>query len=523
MLYSGSVDTAAAKLLEKASGRMATAAVLVFLLGGCLFTAAQQFYGISSLDEAGYGDSYILFDVLHFQKTGVIYRDPSLPPYLPAQYSPFVYIFYSIPGRIATFTNPFFGPRCMSLGAFLLCILLVTSITRVLIPARWAWPWGLLLAGSIGSMRDWPLQLRGDFPGILFDLLAIRLLFIQSTWAVVLAGLCAGLATQFKFTIVTALVAGGLWLLICRRWRHFGLFAAAGAATSVGIYLLFFIHEHRMLRQITALSPGIADVYGDLKLIHLVAVEPLVLLVALAISPAVWRADPRWNLLIIFAIISFSIAAVTDLQVGGNVNYFFETLFAIVPAAVVGIRRLKIWSSRRVGVALFVTALFVLYFLKPLESSFRHRMFGANGPAGIDASNERFRNFENALRGQHIFSTVPRIALLDIQPALMEPYLLSYSERLGKFDPTPILRRILYSEFDVVLTTSVPASWRGVPRIAPDLHAAIVASYRPYCVYSDYLLQLPIKRHDNSALVSALRDIGCSPVVCNSASMCPAW
>src|SRR3954452_23619253 len=55
--------------------------------------------------EAGYGDSYILYDVNHFKSTGVIYRDLSVPPYLPAQYSPFVYMMYAIPGQNA-FGNP---------------------------------------------------------------------------------------------------------------------------------------------------------------------------------------------------------------------------------------------------------------------------------------------------------------------------------------------------------------------------------------------------------------------------------
>ena len=44
------------------------------------------------LEEVSHGDSYILDDVMHFQKAGVINRDPSQPPYLPAVYSPMVYV-----------------------------------------------------------------------------------------------------------------------------------------------------------------------------------------------------------------------------------------------------------------------------------------------------------------------------------------------------------------------------------------------------------------------------------------------
>src|SRR5438270_3358609 len=99
---------------------------------------------------------------------------------------------YSIPGRIAGLANPFFGPRLIALAAFLLCVAIVISIARSLIPVRSVWLWATVLAGSMAVMRSWVLTVRGDFPGILFDLLAVRLLFGESRWRVLLAGLCAG-------------------------------------------------------------------------------------------------------------------------------------------------------------------------------------------------------------------------------------------------------------------------------------------------------------------------------------------
>src|ERR1700731_4540263 len=123
----GSGYSRSMKVLQKLVGRIAIAAVVTFFLVGCLFTASE-FYSLFSLTDSGYGDSYILYDILHFQKSGVIYRDLSLPPYLPAQYSPLVYVVYSIPGRIANFSNQFFGPRLIALAVFLLCVLIVISI-----------------------------------------------------------------------------------------------------------------------------------------------------------------------------------------------------------------------------------------------------------------------------------------------------------------------------------------------------------------------------------------------------------
>ncbi len=509
-------------LIQKTSGRIAAVTLVTFLLVGCLSGAIAQLSALFALTDIGYGDSYILYDVLHFEKSGVIYRDLSLPPYLPAQYSPLVYRLYSFPDRISTFPNLFFGSRLMALTAFLICLAIVISITQALIPERSAWMWALLLAASIGAMRDWVLQLRGDFPAIVFDLFAIRLLLARSRWAVLLAGLCAGFATQFKFTYVAALIAGSLWLLARRRWKDLGRFAAAGLLSSLGIYLFFWTREHRMLQQMMALSPGIAEFDGLFKMLYHLAKEPVFLLAVLAISPVALQAGPRWGLLMLFGLVSFSIAALTDIQAGGNVNYFFEALFAIVPASVLGVHRLLALAKQHVGAGLFVTALLFLLALFPAATDLYYGE-GSRTSEMVTAKNLEFRKFEGALHGQHIFSTVPRVALLDAEPALMEPYLLSYSQRLGKFDPAPILRRVGDREFDIVVTSSKPQSWRGIPHIEPDLRRAIMASYMPHCIYSEYLLHLPNDRQENSALKRALTEIGCIPISCNGRSVCPTW
>jgi hypothetical protein len=210
-----------------------TAALLLLFITGGLYVTSLQLGQLFLLDEAGYGDSYILYDVQHFDKTGVIYHDLTEPPYLPAQYRPLVYRLCALPSRLPS-ENIFLGPGLAALAVFFLCIAKVLSIVRVLIPVRAAWWWGLLIAISIKSLENWPVQLRGDFPGIFFGLVAIRLLLARSRYSVLLAGLCAGLATQFKFTYVAALVAGSLWLLFYKRWKDLAVFVAAGAFASPG-------------------------------------------------------------------------------------------------------------------------------------------------------------------------------------------------------------------------------------------------------------------------------------------------
>jgi len=465
------------------------------------------------LEEVGHGDSYILYDVMHFQKAGVIYRDPSQPPYLPAQYSPMVYVLYSLPGRVAVSENPFVGPRLLVLTSFALCVAVVISIVCTLLP-RWAGAWGALLTCSVASMGGWVLQLRGDFPGICLNLLAIRLLLSHSRLGVPLAGVCAGLAMHFKMTLVAGLAAGSVWLLAQRRWRDLAEFAALGTISSAGLYLLFFAREPRMLSQMLALSPGVVDVSGWLKLIRQAGSEVVVPLAILGLSSVAFRGS-RWALVAAFAAISSVLAGLLELQAGGNVNYFFEALFAAVPLAVLGMIRFIALGRRQEIIAVGGTAIFLVLFCLPRTSDaygrLRARLEG--GSNSVTSRNQAFRMLEQVLRGHRIFSTVPRLALFDPAPALTEPYLLTYQQRLGKFDPRPILKRVHNSEFDVVITAAKRESWRGLPHIAPDLRDAIAAAYQPYCVVRGAMMHLPRRpRPERSVLAQDLAKIGCQTV-----------
>jgi hypothetical protein len=487
-----------------------TAVLLLFFAVNSLLLWGIQASRFSLLTDAGYGDSYILYDILHFNRTGVIYRDLSQPPYLPAQYSPLLYLLYSIPSRIPR-KNPFSGPRLAALATFMLCIAVVVSIVRVLVPSRLAWFWGLLLASSIRSMDPWPLQLRGDFAGILFDLASLRLLLVRSRRAVPLAGLCAGLATQFKITYVAAIAAGSLWLLLRKQWKDLGVFLAAAASTSAGLYLIFELIQPQMFHQMFLLAPGIRHVRGCVRLTLDALKEPIVLLALLALPFVISRRWPRWILLLLFICLSFVIGGLTDVQAGGNINYFFEFLFALTPLAVFGIDQLLAWSRRHSVVALFTTALVLIHFLPPVAIDM-HDRWNEISPYSIRSQNAAFRRLAAALHGRHLFSTVPRIALLNQQPALVEPFLLSYMRRLGKFDGQPIMMRIRNDEFDVVVTSVDRfANWRGIPHIDKELAASIAFAYKPACATRECLVYLPRTRPKDEFLAKDLAAAGCVP------------
>ncbi len=518
MVKIGATPARYALIWRRIAGDTVVGTFALLCLANSLLVVNSQVNGLFLLDEAGYGDSYILYDALHFRDTGAIYRDLSQPPYLPAQYGPLVYILYSLPARIGAFPNPFVGPRLIAIAAFLLCVAVVISIVRTLVPGRYAWLWGLLLATSIVSMQGWGLQLRGDFPGIFFSLLALRLLLARTRYASLFAGLSAGFAMQFKITFLTALVAGSLWLLFRKRWRELAVFTAAGTLMFAGPYVLFWAREPRMLSQMLALSPGIKDVGGCLKLISGAVKEPLVPLALAAFPLVVSIACPRWQLLILFASLSFVLSGLADIQAGGNINYFFEPLFALVPVAVLGVVLLTQWARRRIGLAVFLSALVVIY-LWPSRAQELYRTIQSQGDA-VKSMNDTFRTVQNVLRGRHIFTTVPRLAMMDPVPVLMEPLLATYLQRLGKFDPEPIIQRIRGSEFDLVITETPVRSWRGIV-LSPDIYRAIEASYRPQCVLGHYLMHLPRSRSGDSGLLEELDRNQCVPVRIDNDSLGP--
>jgi hypothetical protein len=503
--------------LAKAIGYATTGVlILICVVGSTVYL--REVLALFRLDENGYGDSYILYDVLHFKKTGIIYRDLSQRPYVPAQYSPLVYILYSLPGRLIYSENPFVAPRLVALLVFLLCIGVVTSIVRKLIPSRLAWVWGVLLAFTPGSMPEWILQLRADFAGSFLNLLSIRFLLSDSRWAVLLAGICAGLAMQCKITFVAAAVTGIIWLLTQRRWRDLAEFAALVATCSIGPYLLYSLREPRMIRQILSLSPGIRNASHNLAYMDDVVSQLVILLALLGVATIdqsvwfQWRKWPKEVLIAVFCAVSFVIAGFTDLQAGGSNNYYLEFLLAAVPLAVLGVLRLVDLARGNAVLGFALTSVLILHFLTPAAMRL-YTDIGVLRQGWAQPNNAEFQKLEQALKGHRFFSVVPRLALLEPDPLLTEPYLMTYLHRLGKIDVTPIVEPVRRTEYELVITNSSPRSHRGVSLVDPTLRSAISDSYRPYCQRRELLFHLPIAvAPADSTLAQHLKDIGCLPI-----------
>jgi hypothetical protein len=485
--------------------RLVLAAIAAAGLIG-LLAWVRHLAGLPLLDEAGYGDSYILYDILHLQKSGHIYRDLSDPPVLPAQYSPLLYIVFAGMNELFDLPNPFIGPRLLVIAAFGACVVVTVSIVKSYLSVPRAWVWAILLIASISAMWDWLLQLRPDFLGITFSLLAMRLLMSDRRWATSAAGLCAGMALQFKLTFVAAAATGTLWLIWRQQWGSLWRFVTVAVASSVGLYLLYWLREPRMFAQMLALAPGIPDRSGAADLLLIALVQPVTAFALIGMPSSVTRNDPHWQLLSGFAALSFGIAAITSMQAGAAINYYFEPLFAMVPLAVVGVRQM----GQRVN-SVHLTACIVVFFLfVPSVQALSSEFVSARS---VRARNEDFKALDQVLRQYRIFSTMPRIALIDQEPQLLEPFLLSYLLRLRPVDQAPILRPIEEQRFDGVITGASVAGSRGITSVNPALHAAIAEAYVPYCTRQRLLLHLPRREQQMAArLARDMAAIGCERI-----------
>ena len=329
--------------------------VLLSLAHLAVYVAAR----IPRIDEIGYGDSYVLFDTLRSARTGTIYPDLSDPPYLPAQYGPWLYLLHSWPAGISPSWNPFLGPRLLSVLSFFFCLFFVYRTACSLWKNRMVAIWSVTLAASCAVVADWVLQLRSDFFAVSCSFFAIWLLLKGKRGAIVLAGVLAASAIVFKLTMAAAVGAGFLWLLSRKRFRECLIFTASSAAFLLACYLWFARTEPRMIQQLLAASPPVIDYSHYWELIISRVLREPVLWLALTAIPFAYLGR-RVSLLAIFAGISLLIALLTDFQAGGNVNYFFEFLFALAPLAGWAAVTLARAARRQPALSLFAAGVFLI-------------------------------------------------------------------------------------------------------------------------------------------------------------------
>ena len=488
-------------------------ALLLFGLSGVLLLVAHVAAEFPMLGEAGYGDSYILYDVEQLRRTGSSTAIPACRPIRRPGTARWCTWSWRCLARIVETANPFLGPRAVILLAFAACVAIAGSIAGTLIPVPRARAWGVLLASAIGTMPEWVLQLRADFLGAAFGLLSVRLLLAGGRWAALLAGAAAGAAFQFKITFVAALAAGGLWLLVLRRWRDLAHFTAAGVVFGLGPYLYFQLREPQTITPIMV-SDSIARDYGGLVRLALASAwQPVCLL---AVGRAAAGVATRRAPLVAGAPVcrSESLGGVlTGVHAGSNRNYFFEGLFALTPIAALAAVRLPgdRAPSGLLVAGLLVAGLLVSFAVENVTAA-RNLITARLSPASRLAERRPIEMLRLALPGHRVLSTVPRIAMLTDEPVIMEPYYMAYRQKAGKSDTGPFVARIRRQDFEAVVTPRRPRQYRGIPMVPPDLSSAIAEAYEPFCAPGpDLLVHLPRGAAHGVAVGAELKALGCVP------------
>jgi hypothetical protein len=212
--------------------------------------------------------------------------------------------------------------------------------------------------------------------------------------------------------------------------------------------------------------------------------------------------------LIGYLAISLLLSTALDVQAGGNINYFFEALFGLVPLAAFG--ALQLGRCRFGTAGLFLSGLLLLHLAAPnAVSAYRSIRQGCRETA---AWNLHMSAIRGVFQGNHVLSTVPAATHLAPETAISDPYLLSYLDRLGLIDLQPFRKRILDGEFDIVVTKAQASSWRGVAHVPRGLHSAIAETYQPFCVFEGWLIHLP-RQSPRPGLPGRFTAIGCAPVI----------
>jgi hypothetical protein len=280
--------------------------------------------------------------------------------------------------------------------------------------------------------------------------------------------------------------------------------------TVVAGYGWFLVREPRMLQQMFAFVPPVREYQVYALMLWRICREPVLLLAVggLLLRPRALRHKER--LVWLFAACSAAAALLTNLQAGGNVNYYFEGLFAMVPFAAYCVIRLPRYTRAQTLPGILLPLLLVAGFVMPMAESIARQEVPALLAA--PARDRSIVALDRVLKSRNIFSTAPRLALFSAHPPLTEPFLFTMLNRTGKVSLADFTEPLGRQEFDAVVTSAIRRSYRGVEYIGPELRAAIQAFYYPDCIYGDYLIHLPRARRANDGLAGDLRKVGCTPV-----------
>jgi Dolichyl-phosphate-mannose-protein mannosyltransferase len=468
--------------------------VVAFLLLCALSTVVGTAMGVANFRDVEYPDSADLLRIGDVIRSGQIYPDGDLPPYMVSLYGPLTYLLLSIPYRLAQAAGitPQVLVRVGVLGAVCLCVWFIYLISRRLYSSRpIAWLC-VLFAVSALPLAEWATMVRGDFLGLAFSLASIYWFLLRNGRPqTVGAAICAGLASLVKQTFFAAPIAIIGWLIYRRRYKEAAVWAAGVALTVAGGYTLVWLHEPLMLKTIAVLRHPVLEYPHALGTLFDALSEVVVPFAAIGAFVVVRNRAPERLLFLFYCVAAWLLAMFTIPQVGGAINYFWEPFFASAVLAGPGLWELQRKANRTPVLGTVILFVLLGWSLLPIvreRLGYLSRCY--TNVRQYQVRKARWESFVSTVSGRRLLSTSPDVTVLSSIPEIPDPFLNATLERRSGWNSDPIAAQIDAGVYDLIVIKDGEAEkhqddYRGIRRWSDGMWGALNRTYGAACVLMD--------------------------------------
>jgi hypothetical protein len=473
--------------------------------------------GLLSFRDVGYPDSANLLQAAETMASLHIYLPLDRPPYLVTPYGPLTYLLFALTHGFAELlgVDTAVASRCAVLLAFLCCLLVVHRLIRA---AGTSQPVALIclaLLLSSPAFAHWTTQIRGDFPAAALSLLSVLAVKRGGARAVLIAGLFAAGAILTKQSFVSAAIAIAAWLLLRRRPSECARFLGVVLACAGAGYGLLLWREPLMAAHWSAMGHFPPDPRGALLIGLWAASQPIMVagIGGLLLAAVARQSLPA--LFVLYFLTATVIEALSAIQIGANINTYWESMFAatLVASAVFrdwpGLLQYSLPTRRLasfLAVFLAISQPLLLLFYVPSIRGDIHAI------AHYQTDRAQWSALAELIAGQRVLSTRPDIAIMSSVPELPEPFTNSVLEPLGAWSSAPVVGDIERQRYRMILvdrrTWEGQPVFRGVKFWPGALREAVLRNYRPVCDIFELHVLLPDT--DDTPLRTKLMAIGCT-------------
>ena len=480
------------RLLElPLSGVLAT-----LVLGAVAVFAVTALFGLFNPRDTSQPEGAVVAAALRLAHGEPLYLDLAKGPYITAMYGPLLYAVLGGITRVmhAEVQGAYLAGRLVSLLAALACAGLVVHLSRRhgASPAAARIAGGLFLASPL--ILPVAYSSRSDVLAVALALAGVALF---ERWAGTprryLAALPLVAALFTKQTAVAAVMAVALAMLWDRRPAGAAAFVAAVAVPSA-IILAILIRATGGLAAVNLLEvPGASPLSPVSRplgaLANFLGMAALPLLLTAPVLPRLLRGEERLRLPLCYAATTLLVSAAASAKLGSDAYYFMEPAAALLILSSVGITQLLGDGNRRLedGQALLAAGAFAVLLAGSVGTTARMGEY-------------RYQSNRDVIR---LAASAPGDVLIEDENValkcgkpvtIMDPFAFAYLERRGRWDASPLNRRILERRFGVIILRSPvehPSHYQEETYWADSTLAAIGKAYEREGTVDGYLIYRP--------------------------------